>query len=382
MLNFSKMYLFMQYTTEKPYAFSAPYLYSSLTFGGDQQYIDCIVKYWNSGMTLEEGDFCRDFYICVQDESYRAEISKKYPYGHVKTAFSEENFYVLYDSANCNVIAGDQFQVSESATLLQGVQRTSGLNYTTTVDMIPVKSEPVAMITRKDDIAWSDFVNWVVNGLLYSEQKGYNQGERLPGDYLEWDVFGDAYKKSFSFTNEAVGSLRDLYERNLEVFVPRQKINTINNGTLGGVQYSVSYGNLTRSYGPEPLQSSTLHMIQNRNLTCGVRYETVFAHRTMMADGGYNYSGFDVDYCRALSAAIFDGDPNRVNYTDLTNSERFEALQNKSVDVLSRITTFTLFRDVRLSLTFSQPTFFDKLFFAGEQRYVWQCGGVLIFFCN
>jgi ABC-type amino acid transport substrate-binding protein len=75
------------------------------------------------------------------------------------------------------------------------------------------------------------------------------------------------------------------------------------------------------------------------------------------------YSGFDVAFCRAISAAIFDGDPDRVNYIDLSSSERFEALQNGTVDVLSRITTVTPNRDILY--TFSQPTFFDTVLFGG-----------------
>jgi ABC-type amino acid transport substrate-binding protein len=342
-------------------------LYSSLTFGGDEEYINCILQHWNDEITLQEDAVCMTVSICVQEGSYHAEtVSQKFPPANVITSV-EGNFYEQYESDICNVVAGDQFQVSKNV-MVNKVQKSFD-NYTTTVDQIPMKNEPVSMITRKNDVTWSDFVNWVVNGLLYSEQKGYTLAEPLAQYYLEWDAFGDEYKRMFFFTYEVVGSFHALYERNLETFVTRQKINTANNnGTLGGVIYSVPFGNLSRSYGPEPLQNSTLYMIQNRTfLNCGVHNETIFASIIRNADGTYNYSGFDVDYCRALSAAIFDGDPDRVNYTDLTNTERFDALQMKRVDMLSRITTLTLVRDVSLKLTFSQPTFFDKIFFAGQK---------------
>ena len=80
--------------------------------------------------------------------------------------------------------------------------------------------------------------------------------------------------------------------------------------------------------------------------------------------------GFDVDFCRAIAAAIFDGDGTKVIFIDLAASERFQSLQNGEVDLLSRLTTVTLERDVLESTTgvgfsFTQPNFFDGLSFGG-----------------
>ena len=55
-------------------------------------------------------------------------------------------------------------------------------------------------------------------------------------------------------------------------------------------------------------------------------------------DSTGKYTGFDVDYCRAVSAAIF-GDPDKVKYTPLDGTERFPALQSGEVDLLVRNTT-------------------------------------------
>ncbi|MDO6459486.1 amino acid ABC transporter substrate-binding protein [Granulosicoccaceae sp. 1_MG-2023] len=57
-----------------------------------------------------------------------------------------------------------------------------------------------------------------------------------------------------------------------------------------------------------------------------------------------NWSGLDVDYCRALSAAVF-GDPDKVKYTPLSAKVRFTALQSGEIDILSRNTTWTMSRD-------------------------------------
>lgn len=68
--------------------------------------------------------------------------------------------------------------------------------------------------------------------------------------------------------------------------------------------------------------------------------------------------GFDVDFCRAIAAAIF-GDPKAVKFTPLTAQERFTALQSGEVDVLSRNTTWTFSRDVNLGLEFAGVTYYD-----------------------
>jgi len=70
------------------------------------------------------------------------------------------------------------------------------------------------------------------------------------------------------------------------------------------------------------------------------------------------YSGFDVDVCKALSAAIF-GDPGKVKYVPLTAQQRFTALQSGEVDILSNNTTWTLTRDTDLGLNFGPVVFYD-----------------------
>jgi general L-amino acid transport system substrate-binding protein len=70
------------------------------------------------------------------------------------------------------------------------------------------------------------------------------------------------------------------------------------------------------------------------------------------------YAGFDIEFCKALSAAIF-GDPGKVKYVPLTAQQRFTALQSGEVDVLSNNTTWTLIRDTGLGLDFAPVVFYD-----------------------
>ena len=75
-------------------------------------------------------------------------------------------------------------------------------------------------------------------------------------------------------------------------------------------------------------------------------------------DRAGNWSGFDVDFCRAWAAALFD-DPNAVEFRGLSAQARFTAVQSGEVDVLSRNSTWTFTRDVELGLTFGPVTFYD-----------------------
>jgi general L-amino acid transport system substrate-binding protein len=100
----------------------------------------------------------------------------------------------------------------------------------------------------------------------------------------------------------------------------------------------------------------TLDAIKERGeLRCGV--STGLAGFSL-ADAQGNWTGLDVDYCRALAAALF-GDANAVQFTPLSAQQRFTALQSGEIDILSRNTTWTLTRDASLGLHFAGVTFYD-----------------------
>src|SRR5881628_44596 len=71
-----------------------------------------------------------------------------------------------------------------------------------------------------------------------------------------------------------------------------------------------------------------------------------------------NWTGLDVDFCRAVAAAIFN-DANKVKFTPLSAKDRFTALQSGEIDVLSRNTTWTLSRDTSLGANFTGVTYYD-----------------------
>src|ERR1700751_3138533 len=110
------------------------------------------------------------------------------------------------------------------------------------------------------------------------------------------------------------------------------------------------------AFGMQAAGAQTLKAVKDRGqLVCG-------ANGTLagfgIPDPQGNWTGFDVDFCRAIAAAIFD-DPNKVKFVPLTAKDRFTALQSGEIDVLSRNTTWTLSRDTSLGLDFPAITYFD-----------------------
>jgi general L-amino acid transport system substrate-binding protein len=102
--------------------------------------------------------------------------------------------------------------------------------------------------------------------------------------------------------------------------------------------------------------AQTLKTVQSRGmLNCG-------ANGVLggfgLPDAQGNWTGLDVDFCRALAAAIFN-DPAKVKFVALTAKDRFTALQSGDVDVLARNTTWTSSRDTSLGLNFTGINYYD-----------------------
>jgi general L-amino acid transport system substrate-binding protein len=77
-----------------------------------------------------------------------------------------------------------------------------------------------------------------------------------------------------------------------------------------------------------------------------------------LPDAQGNWTGLDVDLCRAIAAAMFN-DANKVKFVALTAKDRFTALQTGDVDVLVRNTTWTLLRDTQLGLNATGINYYD-----------------------
>ena len=102
--------------------------------------------------------------------------------------------------------------------------------------------------------------------------------------------------------------------------------------------------------------AQTLKTVKDRGmLNCG-------ANGTLagfgLPDAQGNWTGLDVDFCRAVAAAVL-GDAKKVKFVPLTAKDRFTALQSGEVDVLARNTTWTSSRDTSLGLNFTGVNYYD-----------------------
>jgi general L-amino acid transport system substrate-binding protein len=105
-----------------------------------------------------------------------------------------------------------------------------------------------------------------------------------------------------------------------------------------------------------PARAQTLKAVMERGtLNCGVG-QGLLGFSSM--DDKNVWSGFDVDICRAVAAAIF-GDPTKVAFTPLDAATRFSALQSGKVDLLSRNSTWTMSRESSLGLLFAGVAYYD-----------------------
>jgi general L-amino acid transport system substrate-binding protein len=106
-----------------------------------------------------------------------------------------------------------------------------------------------------------------------------------------------------------------------------------------------------------PVSSAqTLKKVKDRgSLVCGVSQGLPgFSN----PDDKGNWTGLDVDLCRAISAAIFN-DSSKIKYVPLFAKDRFTALQFGDVDVLVRNSTWTFSRDTSLGLNFTAVNYYD-----------------------
>ncbi|RTL96923.1 amino acid ABC transporter substrate-binding protein [Ancylobacter aquaticus] len=103
-------------------------------------------------------------------------------------------------------------------------------------------------------------------------------------------------------------------------------------------------------------QANTLADVKARGtLKCGVSQG--LAGFSAKDDKG-QWAGFDVDFCKAVAAAIFD-DASKVEYVPLSAEARFPALQKGEVDLLSRNSTWTMQREADLGLLFAAVSYYD-----------------------
>jgi general L-amino acid transport system substrate-binding protein len=133
-------------------------------------------------------------------------------------------------------------------------------------------------------------------------------------------------------------------------FFPR----TFQSGLLAGAALAVAVAAAWLTY--ERYDSQTLkRTVKRGEVLCGVS-QGLPGFSAPDANG--RWSGFDVDICRAIAAAIFN-DPAKVKFVPLAANERFTELQKRSIDVLSRNSTWSMSRETDYALNFAAVAYYD-----------------------
>ena len=119
---------------------------------------------------------------------------------------------------------------------------------------------------------------------------------------------------------------------------------------------------VTEEDNPEynPTYGSTLErVLDNGVVTCGTKMDfTGFSEKGWDEETGLEWSGFDVDICRAVAAAVF-GDMTMIEFVVVDGNTRFSYLIDGTIDVLSAATTYTFTRNVSKKLEFLPTTYYD-----------------------
>jgi general L-amino acid transport system substrate-binding protein len=129
---------------------------------------------------------------------------------------------------------------------------------------------------------------------------------------------------------------------------------TFRGGLLIGLAVAVAVAAVAITY--ERYDTRTLkRTIRRGEVLCGVN--TGLPGFSIPDDKG-NWTGFDVDFCRAVAAAIFD-DPKKAKFVPLDANERFKELQSRKVDILSRNSTWSMSRETSYDLYFPAVAYYD-----------------------
>src|SRR5438309_5153550 len=129
---------------------------------------------------------------------------------------------------------------------------------------------------------------------------------------------------------------------------------TFRTGLLIGLAIAVALGAAAITY--ERYDTKTLKRTIRRDaVLCGVNKGLP---GFSIPDDKGNWTGFDVDFCRAVTAAIFN-DPAKAKFISLEASERFKELQNRKIDILSRNSTWSMARETSNDLYFPAVAYYD-----------------------
>lgn len=328
---------------------------------------------------------CFNLRVCViEDSTNKAAVADHLDGAAIRLTL--DGVTLLQDLANdvCNVIAGEPSLIYEERV------REAGYTGDYTFGSLQLSKEPIAIVTREGNNAkFSDFCNWIVQSLITADALNITQDRAY--EFPTTHLFGDEYKQMFRHAIAAIGNYGELYERYFEDRYPRSGMNLISRPedvteTSGGLMYANPFGNLKvelelENQGVVELRpNGTIETVMERGyLRCGIignrpGFATfVVANNTnnknntdeTTNDDNGDWYGLDVEFCRAISAALFSADIQRVEFVNVHNiSNGFVLLNSTDIDILAGA-NYTMENDVREPTTATGYTF-GPIYFYGN----------------
>mmetsp|Transcript_19829 Transcript_19829/g.43151 ORF Transcript_19829/g.43151 Transcript_19829/m.43151 type:complete len:1013 (+) Transcript_19829:140-3178(+) len=303
-------------STGAGFSFSSPYNYDGMVYFGNGTFVRCAED-------QKRYDECSDLLICVVEGStHHVFVARTFPSDYYKLGSSLEEITEMLLNGSCNIGTYDKSAAQSITVLNDGIR--DGIY---TLGNKILTEEPLAIASRNTDWEFSDIINWVVHALFFGEEQGLTKNETLCQNYtgLSSHVASDL---DFMNAVYCVGNYGDLFDGGGN----NRGRNQINNGT--GMLYAVPFGDLDIDTIVEPAIDSMLSKLRAEGtIHCGVTIPANFTGRVIESG---KLVGMGVDYCRALSAAIFTGDSEAVKFTtfpDIDNSS-FVSLANGTIDVI------------------------------------------------
>ena len=141
--------------------------------------------------------------------------------------------FVALSSGKLDVLAGATYNIANDVrepTTLEGFSFSDVYYYHEEWGDTNATVSALAMATRQDDPQWSDFVRAMIMSTIYAEAKNITQFEAVNMPLLE--LFGSSYRQSFRDILLSIGNYAEIYQRNMELYVPRVNNlrNTLNEG--------------------------------------------------------------------------------------------------------------------------------------------------------
>ncbi|KAL3808339.1 hypothetical protein ACHAXA_003237 [Cyclostephanos tholiformis] len=335
---------FHEVTTGTGFQFTDPYLYDWLGFAGLPLAVQCADEFnWS--------DECSNLKICVRSGSTHEDILRKLfpPMTIIKK--DESNLIQGLNDSDCNVIAGEQSDISEVLV------RAIGYKGKFSTGVKQLSKEPLAFVTRKDDQSWTDVVNWVLRFLIRAEMTNLTQSIVDELSSLDKVFTNDI---DFISALRAAGNYGEIYSRNLEKFVPRTAFNLLHSFSdqnRTGLHYTPPTGSIDVSHHTFAPDGKINAILKRGRLICGVI--------------GNERQSMETDYCNALSASLFSGEKkvdiikvsneSELDMMNILDSGEVDLIAGVSVRYRSDIITSNESASGLSGLALSQPYFYGEI---------------------